>query len=229
MPEDSSHSATTSAPIFSLENITFGYEEPVLRDLSLSLYPGQILGLAGPNGAGKTSLFRCVTGLSKIWRGAIRFYGEQIVNEAGFGRLRRKVGYVLQDADDQLFFPEVMEDLTFGPLNLGLSPEAAREAAEEALELVGLSGYGARLSHTLSGGEKKLVALAAMLAMKPEALLLDEPENALDEKATAHLVELARSLPCAKIIISHEPSFLAKTCDEILILKDGHLEKLSVS
>lgn len=226
MPDDRK-SANANAPIISLENIAFGYGEPILRDLNFSLYPGQAVGLAGPNGAGKTSLFRCITGLSKIWQGAIKFYGERICDEAGFGRLRRKVGYVLQDADDQLFFPEVLEDLTFGPLNLGLSPQAAREEAEKALELVGLPGYGARLSHTLSGGEKRLVALAAMLAMKPNALLLDEPENALDVKATSHLVELLRRLPCAKFIISHEPSFLARTCDEVLTLREGHLEKFS--
>lgn len=228
MPQDS-RTVKTSAPIVSLHDITFGYGEPLLRNLNLSLYPGQILGLAGPNGSGKTSLFRCITGLSKIWEGAILFYGERICDEAGFARLRRKVGYVLQDADDQLFFPEVLEDLTFGPLNLGLSSRAAREAAEEALEMVGLPGYGARLSHTLSGGEKRLVALAAMLAMKPDALLLDEPENALDAKATSRLAELVRALPCAKIVISHEQAFLARTCDEVLTLREGRLERLSVS
>lgn len=217
--------ASGNLPVFSLENVSFGYENPILRDVSLALYPGQTIGLAGPNGAGKTSLFRCVTGLSSIWSGKIYFYGKEIRGEEDFRQLRRKVGFVLQDAENQLFFPEVLEDLTFGPLNLGLSPEAAREAALFALRLVGLDGYERRLSHTLSGGEKKLCALAAILAMRPEALLLDEPDNALDEKATDRLAQLIRTLPCAKIVISHERSFLRRVCRDILVLRAGSLHK----
>lgn len=221
--------ADAAAPhcaIFSLQNIFFGYASPILRNLSLALYPGQSIGITGPNGAGKTSLFRCITGLAKIQAGSINFYGREVRDESGFRQVRRKVGFVLQDAEDQLFFPEVLEDLTFGPLNLGLPQNEAQAAALWALELVGLKGCEHRLSHTLSGGEKKLCAIAAILAMKPAALLLDEPANALDETATAHLAGLVRSLPCSKVIISHEKSFLAKVCDEILALQDGRLARV---
>lgn len=210
--------------IFCVQGLDFAYSKPLLQNVNLALYPGQSIGLFGPNGAGKTSLFRCVTGLAKPQKGAIRFLGEAVEDENGFRRLRRKVGFVLQDAEDQLFFPEVLEDLEFGPLNLGADADAARNDALWALNLVGLAGYENRLSHTLSGGEKKLCALAAILAMKPLALLLDEPANALDEKSTARLVDILNGLDCAKIIISHERDFLEKTCGDIVFLRDGKLE-----
>lgn len=211
--------------IFLLRGLVFAYDKPLLCDLNLALYPGQNIGLSGPNGAGKTSLFRCITGLAKPQQGEIIFMGKKLGEEKDFRRLRRQVGFVLQDADDQLFFPEVLEDLAFGPLNLGVDAETARKDALWALDLVGLTGYERRLNHTLSGGEKKLCAIAAILAMKPLALLLDEPANALDEKARARLIDILNNLACAKIIISHERAFLEKTCGEIALLKNGKLEK----
>ncbi len=210
--------------IFCVQGLDFAYSRPLLRNVNLALYPGQSIGLSGHNGAGKTSLFRCLTGLEKPLKGTLSFLGETVEDEKGFRKLRRKVGFALQDAEDQLFFPEVLEDLEFGPLNLGANAEKARKDALWALNLVGLAGYENRLSHTLSGGEKKLCALAAILAMKPLALLLDEPANALDEKSTSRLIDILNNLNCAKIIISHERDFLEKTCGDIVFLRDGTLE-----
>lgn len=214
-------------PVFSVENLEFAYEanpgKKILDDVSLALYPGDCLGLMGANGSGKTTLFRCITGLLRPRAGTIRLGGRPLEAEKDFHELRCRVGLVLQDADDQLFFPTVLEDLLFGPLNLGHSEAEAREMARDALRLVGLEGFEERLSFELSGGEKKLVALAAVLAMRPRALLLDEPLNELDEEACRRVANVLRDLPCARLVVSHDRAFLARLCQKTLLLKDGRL------
>lgn len=216
------------APVFSVAGLTFAYQPDkiILRDLDLELYPGLSLGLAGPIGSGKTTLLRCITGLERPQKGTIRL-GEKIVStERDFCLLRSRVGYVVQNADDQIFFPEALPDLMFGPLNLGLTTAEAKERALEALSLTGLDNFGHRLVSTLSGGEKKLLALAAILAMRPQALLLDEPLNALDVASCNRVENLILSLKCAKIVISHDPAFLKRVCDEIVTLSHGALTKV---
>lgn len=214
-------------PIFSIEGLEFSYkgkpDKKVLNGLNLNLYPGQSLGLRGANGSGKTTLFRCITGLEKSDAGIIRLERNIIKNEKDFYELRKQVGYVLQDADDQLFFPTVLEDISFGPINLGYDAEEARKIAQETLAIVGLSGFEDRVSWHLSGGEKKLVAIAAIFAMRPQALLLDEPLNELDENAAKKVTQVIKELNCAKIIISHDLNFLKDVTDEILTLTDGKL------
>ena len=175
-----SRSVSVEENIFSLEQVEVTYTgtrgpRRVLQDVSFALAPGQRIGLYGPNGSGKTTLFRCITGLVRPSKGLVRFHGKALHDEKGFHALRCKVGFVLQHADDQLFFPTVLEDVAFGPLNLGLSAAEAGEQARATLQRLGLSCFEQRLTHHLSGGEKKLVALATVLAMDPEALLLDEP------------------------------------------------------
>ena len=159
-------------PIFSLKGISFGYGQcermrPVLHDVDFSLHPGQRIGLYGPNGSGKTTLFRCITGLARPQSGQVLFHGAPLNDEKDFHELRCKVGFVLQHAEDQLFFPTVLEDVAFGPLNLGLAADEARERAIETLRDLGLAGFEDRLTHRLSGGEKKLVSLASVMAMQP--------------------------------------------------------------
>lgn len=206
-----------------MENLVFAYPNgaKILDGLSLTILPGQALGLSGRNGSGKTTLFRCVTGLSKPQEGIIRMDGEIMSSEKDFQKLRRRVGFVLQDADDQLFFPSVMEDMCFGPLNLGLSPDKARERARETLEALGIGRLADRLVHELSGGERKQVALAAIMAMRPAILLLDEPENSLDACAIARLAEFLKNLDCAKVVVSHDNDFLSEVCLEHAILENG--------
>lgn len=213
--------------IFSLENLSFSYAHghAVLKNINLALFPGQSIGLSGHNGAGKTTLFRCITGLETPQSGTIRL-GDRLIKK-DFTVLRRNVGYVLQDADLQLFFPTLLEDLTFGPLNLGFSPSEALQRAKETLDLVGLAGYEERITYNLSGGEKKLAALAAILAMKPKAILLDEPLNELDERASARMTKVIKDLDCSKIIISHDRAFLQDVCSTRLSLKNGELELIS--
>lgn len=214
--------------VFSLRGAVFSYsqERPVLTGLDFALFPGQSLGLWAPNGSGKTTLFRVITGLERLGKGEVRHRGKVAQKEADFCALRREVGFVLQEAEDQLFFPNVLEDVVFGPLNLGLAESEAKERAAWALDLMGIGDLRERLSHTLSGGQKKMVALAAMLAMRPAALLLDEPANGLDADARARLVAALAAFPCARIIIAHDRALLDALCPEIMTLREGKLAPL---
>lgn len=211
--------------IFSVENLSFSWPcgRNVLNNINFALYPGQAIGLCGSNGSGKTTFFRLITGLLRPTSGHVRLGGKILSGESDFRQLRRHVGFVLQESDDQLFFPSVLEDISFGPLNLGCAHAEAMERARESLSLVGLEGFGERLTHNLSGGEKKLVAIAAILAMRPRALLLDEPLNGLDEDAGRRIVDVINNLVCAKVIIAHDPAFLRDTCTSLARLQNGAL------
>ena len=216
----------SDTPLFCLENLTLTHDEqaaPLLQDVNFCLYPGEHIGLYGPNGCGKTTLLRGITGLHKAARGGVRFQGKLLRSEADFHPLRCAVGFVLQHAEDQLFFPTVLEDVAFGPLNLGLPPDAARERALETLARVGLAGFADRQTHSLYGGEKKLVSLAGVLAMRPQALLLDEPTNALDMAARQRLLEILVALPTARITISHDWDFLQQVSDRFMTIEGGRL------
>ena len=221
-------------PIFSLKGISFGYDQsdrmrPVLHDVDFSLHPGQRIGLYGPNGSGKTTLFRCITGLARPQSRQVLFHGAPLNDEKDFYELRCKVGFVLQHAEDQLFFPTVLEDVAFGPLNLGLTADEARERALETLRDLGLAGFEDRLTHRLSGGEKKLVSLAAVMAMQPEALLLDEPTNGLDNDARQRIIDILSSLETARITISHDWDFLAQTSTQYLTIAHNRLHSCAPS
>jgi cobalt/nickel transport system ATP-binding protein len=196
---------------------------PVLRGATLVLHANEKIGLAGAMGAGNTTLLHLVVGLLRPERGVVKVFGIERRRESDFHAVRRRVGLVFQDADDQLFCPTVLEDVAFGPLNLGLSPRAARRAAHEALERVGLPGFEDRVTYRLSGGEKRLVALATVLAMQPDVLLLDEPGNGLDADATARVRALLVSLPQSMILVSHDTAFLDAVATRRLTLRDGRI------
>ncbi|CCG09306.1 energy-coupling factor ABC transporter ATP-binding protein [Pararhodospirillum photometricum] len=193
--------------LIEVHDVAFAYpgRPRVLDGATLALQPGERLGLRGDNGAGKSTLLRLIVGLGRPTHGEIRAFGRARVGEADFLEVRRRCGYVFQDPDDQLFCPSVLEDVAFGPLNLGQTPAQARARARDALARVGLAGFEERVPHALSGGEKRLVALAGVLAMDPEVLLLDEPTTALDATATARLLALLATLPQAMILVSHDP------------------------
>ena len=223
-----------NTPIFSLKGISFGYGQgdsrrPVLHDVDFSLHSGQRIGLYGPNGSGKTTLFRCITGLARPQSGQVLFHGAPLNDEKDFHNLRCKVGFVLQHAEDQLFFPTVLEDVAFGPLNLGLAADEAKERAIETLRNLGLAGFEDRLTHRLSGGEKKLVSLAAVMAMQPEALLLDEPTNGLDSDARQRIIDILSNLDTARITISHDWDFLAQTSTQYLTIAHNRLHSCAPS
>ncbi len=197
-------------PLIELQEVSFAYRQdrPVLRGFSLELAAGERMALMGPNGSGKTTVLHLMVGLLRPGAGLVRAFGQVRRNDVDFRDVRRRVGLVFQDPDDQLFCPTEMEDVAFGPLNLGRTPAEARAVASRTLERLGLSGFEERITYELSGGEKRLVALATVLAMEPEVLLLDEPTNGLDEDARGRLRELLAGLPQAMLLVSHDWAFL---------------------
>ena len=211
--------------IIQLENIAFSYAggKPVLDNLCFTLEEGTKLGLIGHNGSGKTTMLHIIMGLLKPSSGTIRVFGKPIETKKDFLDVRRKIGFLFQDADDQLFCPTVLEDIAFGPLNLGKSPTEAREMAMETLERLNLKGFEERVTHKLSGGEKKLVALATVLVMQPKALLLDEPTTGLDEDTNIRIITLLNSLDISYVIVSHEYDFLARTTRHIYSVQNGQI------
>ena len=144
----------------------------------------------GPNGSGKTTLFHIIMGLLTPSSGTIEFFGKPVKTEKDFRKVYKKVGLLFQDADDQLFSPTVLEDVAFGPLNLGKSKLEARNIAQNTLERLGIAHFENRVTHKLSGGEKRLVALATVLSMEPELLLLDEPNTGVITSYSIHYTKL---------------------------------------
>jgi cobalt/nickel transport system ATP-binding protein len=212
--------------LFSLRGVSFAYpgSRAVLDGIDLDLDPGERLAIIGGNGSGKTTLLHVMVGLRKPTAGRIVAFGAARVREADFRQVRARAGLLFQDSDDQLFCPTVIEDVAFGPLNLGKSRSEAIHIAEQALSALGLDGFGPRITHRLSGGEKRLVTLATVLAMQPDALLLDEPTNGLDADAANRLIEHVRSLPQAVLFVSHDTQLIARLAHRALLLRDGKLE-----
>ncbi len=192
----------------------------MLEGVDLVLHRGERVALVGPNGSGKTSLLHLLVGLHRAAHGTVRTFGTVRRSEADFREVRRRVGLLFQDSDDQLFCPTVLEDVAFGPLNLGIDAVEARSIAESTLADLGLDGFGDRVTHRLSSGEKRLVALAAVLAMRPEVLLLDEPTNGLDEATEQRLVGHLAGLDQAMIFVSHDRSLVGRLATRAVLLRD---------
>lgn len=212
-------------PLFELSNVCFAYpgHRPILDGAEFALEEGERLSISGHNGAGKSTLLKIMVGLLMPASGRVVAFGRERRAEVDFHDVRRRAGLVFQDADDQLFCPTVAEDIAFGPLNLGKSRNEAMEIVENVLTQLDLMRLRDRITHKLSGGEKRLVTLAAVLAMGPQVLLLDEPTNALDEQNEKRLLDILLSLPQAMIIVSHDPHFRHKISTRTLRLADGKL------
>jgi cobalt/nickel transport system ATP-binding protein len=211
--------------IINLEDISFSYsgDKLVLDHLSFQLRRGDRIGLVGPNGSGKTTVFHIIMGLLRPSSGRIELFGKPAEEERDFRTARGRIGLLFQDADDQLFCPTVLEDVAFGPLNLGKSPEEAREIALTTVARLDLSGFENRITYKLSGGEKRLVSLATVLAMDPEVLLLDEPTNGLDEQTEGKITDILKGLDLSCIFISHNLDFLMTTTDRIYAMANGKI------
>ena len=211
--------------IIDMEKVSFSYSggKAVLDSVDFQLRGKQKIGLIGPNGSGKSTLLYLLMGLQKPSAGIIRLFGKPVRTEADFQLTRRRIGLLFQNADDQLFSPTVIEDVAFGPLNLGMRPPRARQKAKETLEKLGLTGFEERITHLLSGGEKKLVALATILVMEPEVLLLDEPTTGLDEETCIRIMEILNELDIGTITVSHEYDFLARTTQQIFSIRQGKI------
>lgn len=214
-------------PIIELRNISYAYPHnstPILQNLNFSVSDKHI-GVIGSNGCGKTTFFQIIVGLLTPDTGQLLFHGENVESKKQLRGLRKEVGFLFQSADDQLFSPTVIEDVAFGPLNLGYSSAEAERIALETLADLGLSGFEERITHKLSGGEKKLVALATILAMKPKMLLLDEPTNNLDPRTRKRLIDILKGLDLYQIIISHDWDFLDQTSSTLYQVEHGHIHQ----
>jgi len=206
-----------SAPLIEMYDITFAYpgaRRPVFQDFNFQFFSENHLGLTGPNGCGKTTLLHLIMGLVRPQSGRIVIFGQEVQKPRDFIPIRQKVGLLFQNPDDQLFCPTVLEDVAFGPLNKGKPPGEAMEIARQTMADLGLGGFEDRVTYKLSGGEKKLVALAAVLAMQPDLLLLDEPTAGLDENTRHRLIHILQDLDIPYMIVSHEPGFLDHTVKE---------------
>jgi cobalt/nickel transport system ATP-binding protein len=212
--------------LLALRGVGFRYGmREVLRDVDLRLCKGDRLALVGANGSGKTTLLHLLVGLKKPSAGEVVAFGRRRRSEADFVPVRGRVGLLFQHSDDQLFCPTVLDDVAFGPLNLGEPPATARETAQCTLAQLGLADFAERVTHRLSAGEKRLVALATVLAMRPEVLLLDEPTNGLDEASEQRLLEHLSALGQAMIVVSHDRRFLAQLINRAVVLGNGQLDE----
>lgn len=218
----------TRNTIIRLKDITFGYHSrpDVLKKISFALSEGDRIGLKGPNGSGKTTLFHVIMGLLTPSNGEINIFGKVRKMEQDFKAVREKVGLLFQDADDQLFSPTVAEDIAFGPLNLGKSPEEAIAIVKETLAELEMSGFEDRITYNLSGGEKKLVAFATVLAMKPKVLLLDEPTAGLDGYVTKKITTILKNRFDSYVVISHDERLLKETTNHTYNMINGTIEKI---
>jgi cobalt/nickel transport system ATP-binding protein len=211
--------------IIQLEKVSFSYPNGriVLKEADFSLAPGRKIGLIGYNGSGKSTFLHILVGLLNISGGTIRFFGEPVDSEKAFQKVRRHIGLVFQNSDDQLFSPTVIEDIAFGLLNQGKTPEEAREISRKLLADLDLADFEDRVTYRLSGGEKRLVALATVLVMEPRVLLLDEPFAGLDEHTRDHIIEILNNLDISFIIVSHEYDSLVQTTTDICSMAEGKI------
>ncbi|MBQ9241261.1 MAG: energy-coupling factor ABC transporter ATP-binding protein [Duodenibacillus sp.] len=215
--------------LLQVKNLSFGFErDSMLFDkASLTIHEEDQIGLWADNGTGKTTLLRIITGLQKAASMELYLNEKRVTDEQGFREVRRQFGFVLQNAEDQLFFPEVIDDVMFGPLNLGLGERQAREAALEALSRLGISQLAGADSFHLSGGQKRLVSIASILAMRPIGLLLDEPTTGLDAKARSRLADVLKSLTGPRLIVSHDMGFLTAVSNRLVSIEQGHFVPLN--
>ncbi len=215
-----------SVNIIKLKQVVFSYPGSsitTLDNLDLEINRGDRLGIMAPNGSGKTTLLHTIMGLCKPDSGIIEIFGKQLKSEKDFSPIRSKIGLLFQDSDDQLFCPTVMEDVAFGPLNLGFSQPDAIKIARQTLVRLGIEDFEQSVTHRMSGGQKRLVALAAVLAMKPEVLLLDEPTAGLDSKVKNKLINILNDLNITFLVISHEFDFIQAVTDKIYSMEEGRV------
>lgn len=208
-----------------VQGLTYSYPggPRALDAVTFSLTAGESVGLVGPNGAGKTTLFLCLSGVLSGTATSLRVAGLDPTERDQRRRLPAHVGIVFQNSDEQIFNATVFDDVAFGPLNLDLPAPEVKQRVSEALARVGLSGFERRVPFHLSGGEKRRVALAGVLAMRPGILLLDEPSMHLDPRGRRELIALIHGLHVTKLIASHDLELIRETCGRALLLDRGQL------
>jgi cobalt/nickel transport system ATP-binding protein len=204
-----------------LSGVHFAYPSrpPVLNGVNLTIEHGERVGIIGPNGAGKTSLFLSTCGVLKPDKGSVNAYGQEIQS----GKFHPAIGLVFQNSDDQLFSPTVREDIAFGPMNIGLEDAEIKQRVDEALRLTGTSHLADRAPHHLSGGEKRMVSIAAVLAMRPGLVLYDEPDANLDMRARRRLIQFLQNAPHTVMVASHDLEMILEVCNRVILLDQGRI------
>lgn len=212
-----------------IKNISYCYEDgtKALKNIDLYIGKGEKIAFLGANGSGKSTLFLCLNGILRPQTGEILYYNKPIdYKRKGLLDLRSKVGIVFQDPDNQLFTSSVYQEISFGILNLGVDQNTAKVRVEKIMEELEITSYKERPTHLLSGGQKKQVALADILVMEPEVLIMDEPVSALDPKHTKMLHETLANLPqkgITLIISTHDVDFALEWADRVIIFKEGEI------
>jgi cobalt/nickel transport system ATP-binding protein len=212
-------------PSLEVKDLAFAYPDgnQALYGVNLTIGKGERVALLGPNGAGKTTLVMHLNGILATMQGQVKIAGAVVdsTNEEVIRSIRHKVGIVFQDPDDQLFMPTVGEDVAFGPYNAGLRGEELRKSVDDALKLVGMSEFIDRPPHHLSFGQRRRVAVATVLAMQPEILVMDEPSSNLDPASRRELAEIVRSLDITLLMVTHDLPFAFELCERSVILSGG--------
>jgi cobalt/nickel transport system ATP-binding protein len=207
-----------------IKQLSYAYPDghKALKNVTLHIEPCEKVALVGPNGAGKSTLILHLNGIFIGQQGSVRVCSLDVKDE-NLSRIRAMVGLVFQIPDDQLFSPTVFDDVAFGPLYQGLSPQEVRERVEQALEDVHMSDYTRRVSHHLSTGEKKRIAIATVLSMKPEVLVLDEPTAGLDPRSRRSLIKLLDELPLTMLVSSHDMLMVQELFPRMIIMDEGQI------
>ena len=208
-----------------IRNLTFAYEKdnPVLKDISFTAEDGECIGLIGANGAGKSTLMKVMLGLLD-GSGSVIVDGTPVTQDT-LAEIRRKLGFVLQNSDSQMFMPTVHDDMLFGLLNYGMKREEAEKKVSQVLDTLHISYLKDRYNHRISGGEKRMAAIATVLAMEPSVLLMDEPTSALDPKNRRMIINTIRSLKQTRIITSHDLDMILDTCSRVILIDEGRIIK----
>lgn len=214
-----------TTPSLEIKNLAFAYPDgnQALFGVNLTVGQGERVALLGPNGAGKTTLVMHMNGIHPAAHGEVRVAGQLVdaSDKANLRSIRSKVGIVFQDPDDQLFMPTVGEDVAFGPYNMGVRGDELEKVVIEALELVGMTEFKDRPPHHLSFGQRRRVAVATVLAMKPEILVLDEPSSNLDPASRRELADILRSLAITIVMVTHDLPYALELCERSVILSGG--------
>jgi cobalt/nickel transport system ATP-binding protein len=207
-----------------VRELSFAYPDGhvALRDISLCVGPAERVALVGPNGAGKSTLMLHLNGILKGQHGTVQV-GDLEVSEANLRKVRAAAGIVFQNPDDQLFSPTVFDDVAYGPIYMGLPEAQVRQRVALALQQMNMEAYAGRTSHHLSLGEKKRIAIATVLAMEPNVLLLDEPSAGLDPRARRTLIQLLDKLATTMLISTHDLRLVRELCPRTIILDEGRI------
>ncbi len=209
--------------IIYIKNLSFDYpdKKEVLSDINLTIKAGEDIALIGRNGAGKSTLLMSMVGILSVV-GEIEISGIKMKKE-NLGEIRRRVGFVFQNPDDQLFMPTIFDDISFGPLNFGFSKDETEKKVKDVLKIVGLEGYDFRKPHHLSLGEKKRAAIATILVLEPEVIIFDEPTLALDPGGCRKIIKFIKSIKSTKIVATHDLEMVLELCNRVILMDNGKI------